>query len=149
MATANLRTYEPLADFARANPFLDLVSLTDYPGRRLFGTRRLEPEIRMNVKEDANAYHVSAEIPGAKKEDIRIALEGNTVSVAAEIRREKETGTEETVLCNELYIGKVTRSFTLSGDIDEARAEAKYADGILELTLPKKAGSGTKTLPIR
>ena len=149
MATANLRSYEPFADLVRANPFLDLVSLTDYPGRRLFGGRHIEPEIRMNVKEDPNAYHVTAEIPGVKKDDIRIAVEGNTVSISAEIRREKETGTGETVLCNELYVGKVARSFTLSADIDDAGAEAKYTDGILELTLPKKAGGGTRTLPVR
>ncbi len=149
MATANLKTYEPLAEFVRANPFMDLISLTDYPGRRIGGALRVEPEIRMDVKEGTDAYHVKAEIPGVKKEDIRIVVEGNMVSISAEVRRFNETGTAQTVLCSELVEGKVARSFTLPVDIDDAKAEAKYENGILELTLPKKAGASTRTLPVR
>ena len=95
----------------------------------------------MDVTEDANAYRVKAEIPGVKKEDIHVSVEGNTVSISAECERKDETRKDETLLCSELYRGKAARSFTVMTDVDEAKAEAKYENGILELTLPKKAGA--------
>jgi len=110
---------------------------------------RTEPDIRMDVTEDAASYQVRAEIPGVKKEDIHVAVEGNTVSISAEIARKTETGNDETVLCRELYQGKVARTFTVLADVDESKAEAKYEHGILELTLPKKQGASTRSLEIK
>ena len=103
------------------------------------------PEIRLDLKETEAAYAVHAEIPGVKKEDIEVSIDGNVVSIRAEVKREKEDK-GETMLRSERYYGAMTRSFTLATDVDEKTASAKYADGVLELTLPKKAGSSSRRL---
>jgi HSP20 family protein len=146
----NLRTYEPFADMVRGSPMFDLTGLFDLPRTRFgYAAPRVEPNIKMDVSEDANAYHVKAEIPGVKKEEIHVSVEGNTVSISAEFERKEETRKDETLLCSELYRGKVARSFTVMVDVDESKAEAKYENGILELTLPKKLGAATKALEIK
>ena len=146
----NLKTYEPFADMVRATPMFDFTGLFDPPRARFaYPTMRSEPDIRMDVTEDAVMYRVRAEIPGVKKEDIHVAVEGNTVTISAEIARKSETKKDETVLCRELYQGKVARSFTVMADVDEAKAEAKYEYGILELMLPKKQGALTRALQIK
>jgi len=146
----NIKTYEPFADMVRGAPLLDWAGLFDMPRTRFtYPTVRGEPDIRMDVTEDANAYRVKAEIPGVKKEDIHVAVEGNTVSISAEVARRSETKKDETLLCSELYQGKVARTFTVMSDVDDTKAEAKYENGILELMLPKKQGMGTKTLEIK
>jgi HSP20 family protein len=145
----NLKTYEPFADMVRT-PMFDWAGLFDMPRTRFaLPTLRGEPDIRMDVTEDANAYRVKAQIPGVKKEDIHVAVEGNTVSISAEIERKKETRKDETLLCSELYQGKVARTFTVMSDVDDTMAEARYENGILELTLPKKVGKATKALEIK
>jgi HSP20 family protein len=106
------------------------------------------PEIRLDLKETEAAYAVHAEIPGVKKEDIEVSIDGNVVSIRAEVKREKEDK-GETMLRSERYYGAMTRSFTLATDVDEKAASAKYADGVLELTLPKKAGSSSRRLQVQ
>jgi len=148
--TNNLKTYEPFADMVRATPMFELANLFDVPRTRYgYPTRYSDPEIRMDVTEDGKAYHVRAEIPGVKKEDIQVAVEGNTILISAECVRKDETRKDETLLCSELYRGKAARSFTVMTDVDDTKAEARYENGILELTLPKKLGAGTKALEIK
>jgi len=106
------------------------------------------PEIKMDVTENDKAYTVKAEIPGVKKEDIHVTIDGNTVSISAEVKKESEEKEGEKVLRSERYYGRVARSFSLGSDIDEANASARYENGVLELTLPKKAASTAKRLTI-
>ncbi len=108
-----------------------------------------EMQIKMDVKEDDKAYTVHAEIPGVKKEDIHVSIDGNLVSISAEVKNEKEVKEGEKVLRSERYYGKVSRSFTLGNDVDESASQARYDNGVLELTLPKKAASKAKQLDIR
>jgi HSP20 family protein len=105
-------------------------------------------ETKLDVKEDDKAYTVHAEIPGVKKEDIHVSIEGNQVSISAETKMEKEEKKGEKVLRSERYVGKVARSFTLAHDVDESKSQAKYTDGVLELTLPKKLAVTAKRLSI-
>jgi len=84
-----------------------------------------------------------------KKEDIQISIDGNQVSISAEVKQEKEEKQGNKLVRSERYYGKQFRSFTLAHDIDEAKAEAEYTDGVLKLTLPKKAGSESKKLAIK
>ncbi len=104
--------------------------------------------IRMDVKEDEKAYTVHAEMPGVKKEDIHVTIEGNTVSISAEVKKASEEKAGEKVLRSERYYGKVSRSFGLGQEVDEASASAKFNDGVLELVMPKKATSAAKKLTI-
>ena len=105
-------------------------------------------QLKMDVKEDDNGYTVHAEIPGVKKEDIHVTIDGNQVAISAEVKQEKEVKEGEKVLRSERYYGKVSRSFALANEIDESRSEAKYSDGVLELSLPKKTVAASKRLTI-
>ena len=96
------------------------------------------PSIKIDAKEDEKAYTITADIPGAKKEDIKISVEGGGVTISAEVRKEKEEKSGERVIRSERYYGQVSRSFTLPQAVDEGGAQAKYEDGVLQLTLPKR-----------
>lgn len=105
------------------------------------------PQIKIEVKENDTAYTVKAEIPGVRKEDIDVRIDGSQVSLSAETKKEKEEKTEHT-LRSERYYGYLNRTFTLGHEIDQGKAAAKYEDGVLQLTLPKKAGTENKRLAI-
>ena len=100
--------------------------------------------IRVEVKESNDAYTVHAELPGVKKEDIAVEIDGDVVTIAAEVKRESEAKDGEKVLRSERFYGKTERRFALPTEVDEAKVEAKFADGVLELALPKKAPSVRK-----
>ena len=107
------------------------------------------PQIRVDVKETAEAYVVHAELPGVKKEAIEVEIEGNEVSIAAEIGAKRENRDGEKWLRTERVFGKSARRFALPQEIDEGRADAKFADGVLELTLPKKAPAAGRKIAIQ
>jgi HSP20 family protein len=113
------------------------------------GQSREAPEVRVDVQESDKAYLVHAELPGVKKEDIHVDIDGAVVSISAERKQEKEVREGERVLRTERYFGKVSRSFQLALEIDETQAVAKYNDGVLELTLPKKAAVVAKRVTIQ
>ena len=115
----------------------------------LEGRGESAPRMKVDVAEKNGGYIVTAEIPGVKKEDIQVAIDGAAVSLSAEVKREKEISKDERVLHAERVFGKLTRSFTLPQEVDEAKAEAKYRDGVLELTLPKKAAAARKQIAIQ
>lgn len=146
---ANLTRYDPL-NLARIDPFVDFDDLfKGFFMRPVLFEGQPQMQIKMDLKENDSAYTVHADIPGVKKEDIQVSIDGNQVSISAETKMEKEEKEGEKVLRSERYVGKVGRSFTLAHDVDEARAQAKYSDGVLELTLPKKAASSAKKLAIQ
>ncbi|HAN55325.1 MAG TPA: heat-shock protein Hsp20 [Betaproteobacteria bacterium] len=143
-----------MANVTRYDPFDVYVEPFDNLFRGFFRPVRTDNadaavQIKIDVKEDDKAYTIHAEIPGVKKEDIHVTVDGNQVSLAAEIKRDSETREGEKLLRSERYYGKTYRSFTLGSDVDDATAEAKYSDGVLELKLPKKAASNAKRLEIR
>jgi len=105
-------------------------------------------KFRMDVVENDKEYQVLAELPGVKKEEISITISGNEVAVSAEVKHEKDIANGETVLRAERYYGKIERAFSLGQEVDEATARAKYNDGVLELTLPKKTVAAAKKLAV-
>jgi len=106
-------------------------------------------QFRVDVSENDNAYTLRAEIPGVKKEDISVTIDGDTVAIGAEVKNEKEVKNGDRVLRAERYYGKVYRAFTLGQAVEEAATAAKYANGVLELTLPKKAAVQAKRITIQ
>jgi HSP20 family protein len=108
----------------------------------------LEPQIKMDVKESNGDYMIKAEIPGVKKDDIHVSIEGNRVSISAEVKKEKEEKEGEKVIRSERSYGMASRSFSLADEVDASKVQAKYTDGLLELTLPKKTGSSRKEIAI-
>lgn len=106
------------------------------------------PQIRIDLHETDEAYTVKADIPGVRKEDIDVRVEGRQVTIGAEVKQEKDERKEGRVLRSERQIGWASRSFTLASDVDEAKAQARYADGVLELTLPKRSSTPSKRLTV-
>src|SRR4249920_2804190 len=112
---ANVARFDPFAD-----PFEDLV-------RRMLKPVRWEAEaqplqIKVDVEENDKAYTVKAEVPGVKKEDINVQIEGNQVSITAESKQEKDVKENGKVIRSERYYGSLFRSFSLGQDVDQAAA---------------------------
>jgi len=123
--------------------------------RRFFAPTAFESEVpelkmRIDVTEKDNAYEVKADIPGVKKEDINVRIDGNVVQIDAQVKREKETrGNGDKVLRSERYYGNVSRTFSLADDVEDSKAEAKYADGVLTLALPKRTTAASKKVTVQ
>ena len=136
---SNLIRRDPLDDFFRGF----FVRPVD------FGSQADAPALKIDVKEQEKCYVVHAEIPGVRKEDIHVAVDGAVVSISAERREEKDVKEGERVLRTERYFGKVSRSFQLAQEVDESQVSAKYIDGVLELSLPKKAATQARRITIQ
>lgn len=137
-----------MANITRIDPFDDLFRGFFVRPVDFNNTPTQAPAIKMDVKEDGDNYLVHAELPGVKKEDIHVVVEGNHVSISAEVKQEKEVREGQRFLRAERYFGKVSRSFQLEQDIDDTKAAAKFNDGVLELTLPKRTTNPSKRLAI-
>jgi HSP20 family protein len=139
----SLISYDPMADMGADELF-----------RGFFKPVRPETApapvmIKMDVAENANGYLVHAEMPGVRKEDINVSIEGNQVTIAAEVRREMEKKEGDRLLRSERYFGNVYRSFTLPAELDEPKCEATYDKGVLELKLVTKAEAPGRKLEVR
>ena len=136
----------------RSNSLFDEFFRDMSPGffvRPLHGDALPTPaQIKLDVNESDKAYTVVAEVPGVKKEDIHVSLDGNTVTLRAEVKQEDQQGTDKKALRTERYYGAVARSFQLPQDVDAGQAKAKYDNGVLTLTLPKKGSSSVQRLAI-
>jgi HSP20 family protein len=108
----------------------------------------LPSQIKLDIDERDGAYEVQAEIPGVKKEDIHVDLDGNVLTLEAQVRQEDSQKSEGRMVHKERYYGSVSRSVQLPGDVDEAKAKARYENGVLKLTLPKKGNGRTQRLKI-
>ena len=143
-----------MASITRYDPFNDLVEdifkgFVVRPVAYEGGRTDVAPRVKVDVAEKNGAYKVTAELPGVKKDDIHVSIDGPQVTLEAEVKQEKEVSPGERVLHTERVFGKVTRSFTLPQEVDEAKAEAKFRDGVLELTLPKKQAAARKQISIQ
>jgi HSP20 family protein len=123
--------------------------------RRFFSPTVFEGEapqlkMRIDVTESDQGYRVKADIPGVKKEDISVRIDGNVVQIDARTQSEKETkGNGDKVLRSERYYGTISRTFSLAQDIDDGKVQAKYADGVLSLELPKKAAVDARKITVQ
>ena len=104
---------------------------------------------RLNVTESDNAFEIQAEMPGVNKEDVKVAIENQRVTIEGECKREDEQREGENVVYSERAVHKFMRSFTLPGDVDENAAQARLENGVLKLTLPKKQGAAPTKLTIQ
>ena len=146
----NITRFNPVGGrLANLDPFTDMDEMFNKFMMRPMSLFRnewaTEPQIRMDVNDADESYLVKAEIPGANKDDIHVTIEGNRVSISAEIKQDIESGR---MLWCERNHGSASRSFSLSDEIDQSQVQAKYSNGLLELTLPKKAGSMRKQISI-
>ena len=120
----------------------------DLVGKPLGMASQLVARIRLDVDEDDTAYTVRAEIPGARKEDVQVSVEGRQVSLSAEVRRETHGAAGQRTLYSERSYGRSSRAFTLPEEVDAQAASAQFRDGVLTLVLPKKAATTGKRVPV-
>ena len=148
---ANITRRSPHSgDISRFDPFYNVEDWFKNFGMRPFSMEMENaPTIKMDLTENDTAYTVRAEIPGVRKEDVKVQIDGNLVSISAETEGEKEEKEGERVICRECHQGSAYRSFSLSSEVDETKAEAKYENGTLELTLPKKSGKTAKRIEVK
>ncbi len=147
----NLTRFNPFGEMTRATPLGRLDEWFDNL-ENLMPSRVWEPtpRIRMDVTEEDNAYTVHAEIPGVKKEDIKVQVEGRQVTISAEVKQHTEQKSGQRVVHSERYYGRESRTIQLDHDVDQKQASAKYDNGVLELKLPVlEASRGSHQLPIQ
>lgn len=147
---AALTRFEPRADLTSFDPFPDLfrrfMRLADWPAMPT------AEDMRLDIEETDKQYQVKAELPGAKKEDIRINVDGNHVSIFAESREEKKETKKhngERMLMHETHYGSWSRSFTLPHEVDDKSADAKFENGVLSLVLPKRTPASARSIAIK
>jgi HSP20 family protein len=114
-----------------------------------FEANRETAPFRVDIAENDNAYVLRGDLPGVRREDINVSVDGDTVTISAEVKKANEVKDGERVLRTERYHGRFERAFTLGQPVEESSAQAKYADGVLELTLPKKAAAQAKRITIQ
>lgn len=146
---ANITRFDPFSELTRLDPFSDFDNLfKGFMVRPVFQGAPAAPQMKLDVTEDDKAYTVKAEIPGVRKEDIRISVDGNLVSISAEVKKETEKKEGKKVVHSERYFGQVSRSFTLDKEVEQGAATAKYTDGVLEAVLPKKQGTAATQIAV-
>lgn len=145
----HLTHYDPMRDIARFDPFRGMEDfMREFSVVPTFGGFEPERRIRVDVAETDHAYEVKADMPGFKKDDIKVSVDGDVVSISATTQEEKDQKVGN-VVYSERYGGTMYRSFTLPQEVDQSRTEAKYKDGVLHLTLPKKPGGAKKQIAIQ
>jgi len=140
-----------MANISRIDPFNELMDdlFKGFLVRPMYSEGRVEPvRVKVDILEKDGAYLVNAELPGVRKDDIQVTVDGSQVTLSAELKREREVSEDQRLLHSERIFGKVTRSFALPQEVDETKAEASFRDGVLELTLPKKAAATRKQIAI-
>ncbi len=144
---ANITRFNPTRDLASFDPFNDIEDLFRGFFLRPFswGSVDRAGQMKVDVTENDKDFRVLAEIPGVRKEDIDVTINGDEIAISAEVKKEKNVKDKEGAMRrSERYYGKVYRAFSLGDKVDEAKVEAKYSDGVLTLTLPKKEPSEAK-----
>jgi HSP20 family protein len=106
------------------------------------------PQIRLDLSETDKEYAVKAEIPGVRKEDIDVRVDGRQLTIAAEVKQDKEEKKDGRVLRSERRYGYASRSVMLGSEIDQAGVDAKYSNGVLELKLPKKTTPSARKITV-
>lgn len=146
---AMLTRWNPFKPMTRFDPSLDFDDLfRNFAARPTLRDFDMAMDVRIDVNEDDKSYKVHAEIPGVKKDDIEVSVDGNQVSISAETRHESRKKEGEREIYSERYTGKIYRSFTLPSDVDDSKAQAHYEDGVLNLTLPKKGNGQTRRITV-
>jgi HSP20 family protein len=138
-----------MTNITRYDPLFNVDDL--FRGLRLAPMRSVDdtaPQMKIEVEEDDKAFTIHAEVPGAKKDDIKVTIDGNQIAISAEIKRESEKREKGRVVHSERYYGNVYRSFALDSAVDDAKGSANYKDGLLELVLPKKSSGGPTKLQV-
>ncbi len=145
----NIVRNDPFRDLQRGDPLRSISDmLRDFSLMSPLRQRDGGNGMLIDVSENEQAYTVKAEVPGVSRDDIKVTIDGNVVTISAEVKGEQDNSGDKMVY-SERFWGQQYRSFSLPQEVDDGAAQAKYNDGVLELTLPKRAGGGAHQLTIQ
>jgi HSP20 family protein len=102
----------------------------------------------LDVTESPSAWTVKLDLPGVVKEDVKVAIDGNQVSVQAQPRQEAERGEGERIVYRERTAGSYARRFTLPAEVDQSQSAARLDNGVLTLTLGKRSAAASAQLTV-
>ncbi|MEJ2639887.1 MAG: Hsp20/alpha crystallin family protein [Desulfosarcinaceae bacterium] len=102
----------------------------------------------VDVMEEDGQYRVKAELPGMKKENIKVDVKGNMLTLRGE-RSEEKTDEKERYFRRERRFGSFTRSFALPENVDSETIKADYKDGVLNIVIPKPEGKMKKKITVQ
>ncbi len=133
--------------------FADFFHRANVPAARHPNTQAVS-RARMDVLDKGGNFEVKVDLPGIHKDDIHVGIEGALVSINAESKDSSETkdanGTNgNRVLYSERYATRYARSFELPAEVTEEGADARFEDGVLTLSLPKRAPTVSKRLAVK
>lgn len=136
------------------DPFADVFptlfrGLLDQAPANSNGNGRQPAGFRVDVRESNESYLVHADLPGVNKDQIQVEVDGNQVTIRAEAKAQTEPKEGQRVLRAERFVGQFARTFVLGSDLDDEKASARYENGVLELTLPKKQQPAAKRLTVQ
>lgn len=99
------------------------------------------------ITEEENQYLLKVDLPGVKKEDVKVEVSGDTMTIKAERKTEKEEKSKKRFL-SEISYGSYVRSFSLPQSIDEKKVDAKFENGVLQIAIPKTETSKSKQISV-
>ncbi|UPG83852.1 Hsp20/alpha crystallin family protein [Luteibacter aegosomatis] len=147
-----------MASMIRWNPLKTLSAIDRFPdvddlfrstfSRSSWGGADIAPDMRIDVTESDGSYKVKADLPGVDKKDIEVSINDNQVVISAEVRRETHQKEGERDIVTERSFGQAYRAFTLPAAVSSDKADARYEDGVLTLTLPKKENGSARKLKV-
>lgn len=154
---STLTRWEPM--MTRWNPFKELEDmekrLSSYLGRPGIPTESgkeamtvTEWSPRVDITEDDKEYVIKADLPEVKKEDIKLTVQDNVMSISGERKYEKEEKGKKYHRVERAY-GSFMRSFTLPEDADGSKVNAEYKDGVLNVRLPKSEKAKPKSIEVK
>ncbi len=145
-----LRVFDPWKDFGslqeRINRMFDDTIRTLYPT----DGEELEKGIwapAVDIYETNDSFVVSADLPGLNKDEIQIDLKDNTLTLKGEKKFEEKVSKDNYIRVERAY-GSYVRSFTLPQNVDPEKIKAKYKEGVLEVTIPKKEDARPKQIKV-
>ncbi|MFE8070436.1 Hsp20/alpha crystallin family protein [Marinobacteraceae bacterium S3BR75-40.1] len=150
---ANVTRWNPFAEleemldrYSRGSTFPRLGSRTDETGRDLMQRADWAPAV--DISEDKEAFYIHAELPGVKKDDIKVNVQDGVLTLQGERRDERDVEEEKRHRIERFY-GSFARSFTLPENVDEEGVEAQYKDGVLNLKLKKTEKSKPRSIDVK
>ena len=120
-----------------------------YPAREKELMKNFDFSPSCEVKENKNDFYIRFDLPGVKKDNIKLEIDENRLTVSGDRREEKTEGEEGKSHFSEVYYGSFTRSFTLPASIDAEKVTADYEDGVLKVSVPKAQPNRTREIPVR
>ncbi|MBN1959194.1 MAG: Hsp20/alpha crystallin family protein [Desulfuromonadales bacterium] len=142
---------------AKWDPFREMEEMLDpysrsldwpFRGGRNLNTKGADWAPRVDISETDAEFCIKADVPGIKREDVKINIEDHILTISGENKREKEEKGEKFHRV-ERYYGSFQRSFTLPENVDEEKIDAGFKDGLLTLTIPKTEAAKPKSIEVK